>query len=41
MSLKAVITYAGRNREEKVARGTPGVKGLAPVSLALIVGVNN
>lgn len=41
MSLKAVITYAGQNWEEKVAHGLPGVRGLALVSLASIVGVNN
>lgn len=41
MSLKVVITYAGQNREERAAHGLPGVRGLAPVSLASIVGVNN
>eukprot|EP00064_Thunnus_orientalis_P001417 superscaffoldBa00000096_g1420 len=29
-STLAVITYAGQNREEKVAHGLPGVRGLAP-----------
>lgn len=41
MSLKVVITYAGQKREERAARGLPGVRGPAPVSLAAIVGVNN
>lgn len=41
MSLKVVITYVGQNREESVAYGLPGVRGLALVSLASIVGVNN
>lgn len=41
MSLNAVITYAGQNQEERAACGLPGVRGLAPVSLASIVGVNN
>lgn len=41
MSLKVVITNGGQKLEERAARGLPGVRGLAPVSLAAIVGVNN
>lgn len=41
MSLNAVITRAGQDREERAARRLPGVRGLAPMSLAPIVGVNN
>lgn len=41
MSLKAVITCVGQKQEEKVAYSLPGVTGLALVSPASIVGVNN